>query len=172
MLVATELPAKGEVDYLKKMGVTRLNETFDAPTFLLPDLEGKKISLHKFQGKFVMLNFWATWWTFCGLERSSLEKIHHLYKKKGMIVLAVSIDRGSDDKVSQLVKSYVHNKNLTFINLLDPKSSVAAQYGVRGVPMTFFINPEGRVVAFARGYRNWESEEGLMMIEQLLSDAT
>jgi hypothetical protein len=61
MLVATELPAKGEVDYLKKMGVTRLNETFDAPAFLLPDLEGKKISLHKFQGKFVMLNFWATW---------------------------------------------------------------------------------------------------------------
>ena len=61
ILAATELPAKGEVDYLEKMGVIRLNEAFDAPTFLLPDLEGNKISLQKFQGKFVMLNFWATW---------------------------------------------------------------------------------------------------------------
>ena len=61
ILVAIELPAKGEVDYLEKMGVIRLNETLDAPTFMLPDLEGNKISLHKFQGKFVMLNFWATW---------------------------------------------------------------------------------------------------------------
>ena len=89
-----------------------------------------------------------------------------------MVVLSISIDRGRDEKVRKLVKGYVRRKNLTFLNLLDPKSATAAQYGVRGVPMTFFINPEGRVVAFARGYRNLESEDGLMMIEQLLSDAT
>ena len=61
VLVATEFPANGEVDYLNKLGVTRLNETFEAPAFLLPDLEGKKISLQEFQGKVIMLNFWATW---------------------------------------------------------------------------------------------------------------
>jgi hypothetical protein len=86
-------------------------------------------------------------------------------------VLAVSIDRGSDEQVRKLVKSYVNRKKLTFLNVLDPKSSTAAQYGVSGVPMNFFINPQGKVVAFASGYRKWDSKEGLLMIEQLLSSA-
>ena len=60
-LAATGLPAKGEVDYLEQMGVLMIKEKIDAPRFILPDLEGKKISLREFQGKFVMLNFWATW---------------------------------------------------------------------------------------------------------------
>ena len=88
-----------------------------------------------------------------------------------MIVLAISIDRGRAEKVRNLLKSYVSRRNLTFLNLLDPKSVTATQYGVRGVPMTFFINPQGKIVAFASGYRKWESKEGLMMFEQLLSEA-
>ena len=89
-----------------------------------------------------------------------------------MIVLAISIDRGRAEKVRKLLKSYVSQRNLTFLNLLDPKSETATQYGVRGVPMTFFINPQGKIVAFATGYRKWESKEGLMMFEQLLFDTT
>ena len=58
---ATVLPVSGAVDYLGQMGVLRPNETVDAPNFTLSDLEGRKRSLHEFQGKFVMLNFWATW---------------------------------------------------------------------------------------------------------------
>jgi peroxiredoxin len=84
--------------------------------------------------------------------------------------LAVSIDRGSAEKVRKLVKDYVKSHNLTFLNLLDPKSEVAAQYGVRGVPISFFINTQGKVVAFASGYREWKSEEGRKVIEQLLSE--
>lgn len=88
-----------------------------------------------------------------------------------MIVIAISIDRGSDEQATKLVKSYVARKKLTFLNLLDPKSSTAEQYGVSGVPMNFFINPQGKVVAFASGYRKWDSKEGLLMIEQILSSA-
>jgi len=68
------------------------------------------------------------------------------------------------------VKNYVNRKNLTFLNLLDPTSEVALQYGVRGVPKTFFINSRGTVVAFASGYREWDSKEGQKMFDQLLSD--
>jgi len=80
-----------------------------------------------------------------------------------LIVLAISIDQGIAEKVRKLLKSYVSRRNLTFLNLLDPKSATAAQYGVRGVPITFFINPQGKIVAFASGYRKWESKEGLIM---------
>ena len=88
-----------------------------------------------------------------------------------MIVLSISTDQGGDEQVRKLVKSYASRKKLTFLNLLDPQSSTAAQYGVRGIPMNFFINPQGKVVAFASGYRKWDSKEGLLMIEQLLSQA-
>jgi hypothetical protein len=60
-LKATEFPLKGEVDYLTQMGVVKTNQMTNAPGFVLHDIEGKKRSLSDFQGKFVMLNFWATW---------------------------------------------------------------------------------------------------------------
>jgi hypothetical protein len=60
-LMAAELSLSEEVDYLKPMGVVRQNKMFDAPDFILSDLEGDKWSLDDFKGKFIMLNFWATW---------------------------------------------------------------------------------------------------------------
>jgi cytochrome oxidase Cu insertion factor (SCO1/SenC/PrrC family) len=60
-LKTTALPLQGEVDYLTEMGMVKANQMIDAPDFLLPDLEGNKRRLSDFQGKFVMLNFWATW---------------------------------------------------------------------------------------------------------------
>ena len=86
-----------------------------------------------------------------------------------MIVLAISIDQGSNEKAGKLVKSYVSRKKLSFLNLLDPTSSTAAQYGVSGVPTNFFINPQGKIIAFSTGYREWDSKTGLLMIEKLLS---
>ena len=84
--------------------------------------------------------------------------------------MAVSIDQGSDEKVRKLVQDYVKTHNLTFLNLLDPKSELAVQFGVRGVPINFFINTRGKVVAAAPGYREWKSEEGRKVIELLLSE--
>ncbi len=60
-LAATGLSAKEEGDYLEKMGVMMLKEDIEAPPFTLSDLEGRKVSLSEFQGKFIMVNFWATW---------------------------------------------------------------------------------------------------------------
>ncbi len=54
-------PARGEVDYLEKMGVVRLNKSPNAPNFSLPDLDERIRRLKEFHGQLVMLNFWATW---------------------------------------------------------------------------------------------------------------
>ena len=61
LLAAPERALTAGVDYLSKMGVTRVETNVDAPDFTLPDLEGDERSLEEFRGKFVMLNFWATW---------------------------------------------------------------------------------------------------------------
>ena len=86
--------------------------------------------------------------------------------------MAISIDRGSAEKVRKRVNDYVKSHNLTFLNLLDPQSVSAAQFGVRGIPISFFINTQGKVVAIARGYREWQSEAGRKVIEQLLSETS
>ena len=83
--------------------------------------------------------------------------------------MAVSIDQGIDEKVRKLVKDFVQRHNLTFLNLLDSKSESAVQFGVRGIPISFFINPQGKVVAYASGYRDWQSEDGRKVIEELIS---
>jgi thioredoxin-related protein len=67
------------------------------------------------------------------------------------------------------VKNYVQSHNLTFLNLLDSKAEFAGQYGVRGIPISFFVNPQGKVVAYASGYREWQSEDGRKVIEELIS---
>jgi len=61
ILPAGDLPLWGEEDQLAEYGVFRLEEKIDAPEFALLDLTGRKRSLREFQGKFIMLNFWATW---------------------------------------------------------------------------------------------------------------
>ena len=60
-LEAAAIPANGSVDYLEQMGVLMLKEDIEAPPFILSDLEGRQVGLREFQGKFIMLNFWATW---------------------------------------------------------------------------------------------------------------
>jgi hypothetical protein len=61
IMLTADFPSWGEEDDLAKFGVNKLDEKMDAPEFTLPDLEGRKRSLSDFRGKFIMLNFWATW---------------------------------------------------------------------------------------------------------------
>ena len=61
ILLAGDFPLWGKEDHLAKFGVYKLDKKIDAPEFTLLDLEGRKRSLSDFQGRFIMLNFWATW---------------------------------------------------------------------------------------------------------------
>ena len=85
-----------------------------------------------------------------------------------MVVVSIATDRGRDEKVRQLIKQFTLDNKLTFQNLIDPNAEVAVQYGVRGIPMTFFINQSGKLIAYATGYREWGLQEGLEMIEKLI----
>ena len=83
--------------------------------------------------------------------------------------MSISIDRGPEGKVRELVKKYTSKRNLTFTNLLDPDSVVAGTYGVRGLPATIFITPEGKALAVANGYLEWDSKKGRKMFDHMLS---
>ena len=106
------------------------------------------------------------------MEGSSLDKINRLYNKKGMIVLAISIDQGEYNKVKNLVNVYVKQNNLTFLHLLDPKRITFHQYHLFGIPTTYLINHKGKIVTYAIGPIKWDSNTVQRMFDLLLSDAT
>ena len=94
-----------------------------------------------------------------------MQALHEKYKNQGVVVLGVSIDQGGIDNV----KNYVNKMELTFPNLHDPKQGVGREYKVRGVPMTYIINKDGKAIGTAVGPRHWDGEEIDTLVQQLLA---
>ena len=88
------------------------------------------------------------------------------YKEQGLVVLAVSIDRAG----AETVQKFLEEHKLTFPNVHDQSSKVAAAYGVRGVPSTYFIDPTGQAMGGVIGPRVWDSEEADSLVEHLLAE--
>jgi peroxiredoxin len=116
-----------------------------APEIALPNAQDSVVKLSSFRGKVVLLDFWASW---CGPCRESIPSVVRLYKKykdKGFEVLAVSID----SKKTEWKKAAKYFK-LPYTSLLDPKgwnAPVIDMYGINGIPATYLLDQEGRIVA-------------------------
>ncbi|MFQ5835875.1 MAG: TlpA family protein disulfide reductase [bacterium] len=142
-----------------------MNSPVKAPDFTLENLEGSQVSLKNFQGKVIFLNFWATWCGSCRYEMPTMEKLWQRFKEEDFVILAVDLREGKK-KVSSFMKEF----GLTFPVLLDSRGEVANTYGVRAIPTTYLLDPEGRIVGGARGARNWASEDAFDLIEHLLPE--
>jgi len=123
-----------------------------APDVSLKKLvDGKTVNLSDYRGKWVLLNFWATWCPPCVAEMPSLEGFYKKFKGNNLTVLAVSVDKGGTAQVKNFVKTY----GLTFEIFHDPASVAADPFGIMSLPSTYFIDPTGKIVAEARGGRDW-----------------
>ncbi|MGH8057753.1 MAG: peroxiredoxin family protein, partial [Candidatus Entotheonellia bacterium] len=149
------------------LSIYRPAEHTDAPDFVLPDVEGRSVRLRELRGKLVLLNFWATWCAPCRIEMPSMERLYQTFKKAEFALLAVSIDRQG----TQMVRPFVEELKLTFPILLDQTMEVSRQYGLRGLPTTYLIDPEGRLIGAAVGGRDWHSTGAKALIAALLRQA-
>ena len=116
-----------------------------AQNFVQKDTLGNPVSLSTYKGKYVLLEFWASWCGPCRAEGPNLLKAYEQYKDKGLIILAVSLD-----KEMGLWKKAIKDDHLPWIHVSDLKywkNEVAEQYGVHAVPANFLISPEGKIVA-------------------------
>ena len=139
-----------------------------AAAFKLIDLGGDSVSMADLRGKVVFLNIWATWCAPCREEMPSMEKLYQrLHENKGFVMLAVSQDTSSRDEVMAYVKKHGYH----FDVLLDPKNAVAEAYKVSGVPETFIIDREGRIVAHHSGAFDWSQPAISDTLEELLKDS-
>jgi cytochrome c biogenesis protein CcmG, thiol:disulfide interchange protein DsbE len=112
-----------------------------APAFTLATLEGAPFGLEMHRGKVVVVNFWASWcYPACYEEAPVLEQNWRDYRERGVVVLGVDIQ----DK-REAAQKFVGDFGLTFPVAQDLKGTVSVDYGVYGVPETFFLDREGRI---------------------------
>ena len=135
--------------------------------FTLPDLEGRPVRLREFRGKLVLLNFWATWCAPCLHEMPSMERLYQTFKQTDFVLLAVSVDRQG----AQAAKPYVENLRLTFPVLVDHTNDIGRQYGARGLPSTYLIDPDGQLLGAVVGARDWHRAEAKALIAGILRQA-
>lgn len=116
-----------------------------APDFTLPDTAGVNVSLSDFRGKYVLVDFWASWCPYCRKENPSIVDAFRKYKDKNFTVLGVSLDRDKGNWLDAIEKD-----NLTWTHVSDLKhwdAEVPALYGVRGIPSNVLLDPEGMIIA-------------------------
>lgn len=121
-------------------GAARINRP--AADFTLPLFSGGNITLSSLKGKPVVLNFWASWCPPCREEAPTLEKVWRVYKDRDVTFIGVDIqDREAD------ARAYIEEFGITYPNGPDIGGKITIDYGVGGIPVTFFINRDGRIVS-------------------------
>lgn len=133
-----------------------------APGFTLTSMQGEEISLADYQGKPVVLNFWATWCPPCRAEIPHFQDAAVKYNGQAVIV---GVDQGEP---LSLVSDFANQFGVTYPMLLDPDNDVNRQYQVRALPTTLFIDANGVVREVFTGIINGAVLED--RIEQLLRD--
>ena len=135
-----------------------------SPAFQLRDLKGNQISLSDYNGKVVLLNFWATWCAPCRVEMPAMESLYQDLQKDGLEVLAISID----PQGMVVTRPFQEAMGLTFTILHDSDFRVGAAYGARTLPMTYLIDRKGIIRQRIFGARDWNGMDARQLIRSLL----
>jgi thiol-disulfide isomerase/thioredoxin len=140
-------------------------QPYPAPAISLADTSGHSVELSELQGKLVIVNLWATWCGPCLREMPSLERLQSRLGER-VAVLAISEDRGGNKSV----EPFIAKLGLKSVKIyIDPKSEVGHAFGVRGLPTSFLIDREGKVLGRVEGAAEWDSPKILGVLEPLLS---
>jgi len=132
-----------------------------APTFTVTTDDGRAVSLSNFGGKLLVLNFWASWCQPCVEETPSLSAFADEYRNKGVVVLAVSVDKDPG-----AYRKFVDRFHPDFLTARDLK--VHAEYGTFIYPESYVIDASGKVLKKYAEARNWMSPDTQSEINSLL----
>ena len=116
-----------------------------APEISLNDTTGTPIPLSSLRGKYVLIDFWASWCGPCRAENPNVVRMYNKYKDKGFAIYSVSLDQAKANWTKA-----IRNDNLTWTHVSDLKfwqSAAAQQYGVQAIPATFLLDKDGKIIA-------------------------
>lgn len=137
----------------------------EASNFTLMSAHGSDISLSDYEGKFVLLNFWATWCPPCVKEMPALNRLHNkLNGNNGLEVVGVHVG-----PALATVKQFLKDKPVDFDIVIDKNMSLSS-WQVSGLPTTFLISPSGKLIYKATGEREWDSDEMVEFIRGIMKE--
>lgn len=163
--------SKGELWEHTSAGPATLGKK--APRLVVQNPQKTLISLRNYQGRWVLINFWATWCTPCRQEMESLEKLATTMTSSPFTLLAVSVDTNWS-VVHKFFRNHstLRNRKLHMDLALDPLGSQAQQYGTKKFPETYLIDPQGVVRHKWVGPFVWDSPQILQQIKVFMNAAT
>lgn len=112
-----------------------------APSWTLTDLDGNTVNSAQFEGKTVVVDFWATWCGPCRMEIPGYIALQKKYADKGLVVIGVSLDQQGPG----VVKRFVSENGINYPIVMGDETIVDAFGGVDGIPTTFIIGPDGTI---------------------------
>jgi peroxiredoxin len=148
---------------LKQLDLIKPSRPKLAEDFTLPMPDGGSFTLSGQRGKAVLVNFWATWCPPCLEEMPAMERLWRRHKDAGFVLVAISLDN-DPKKVPPFVRAHA----FSFPIALDPKMTVAEQYGVRALPSSFVIDREGTMTGVALGPRAWDDAAAHGLVQAML----
>ena len=119
-------------------------------SFTLKDSHGNDVTLSDYKGKTVVLNFFATWCTYCKMELPSLEEINNT-RDDIVIFLVATPDIGNEGS-KEYIESFMEENGYSMTVLYDETGEVVSKYNVSGLPTSFFFKPDGSVLGYVPGY--------------------
>jgi thiol-disulfide isomerase/thioredoxin len=137
-----------------------------APTASFQTRDGKAVTLADFKGQVVLVNFWATWCAPCVEEMPTLDALQQAMGGKAFQVLAVSEDRGGLNTVEPFLRQKLNLQALDIY--LDSDGALAQDFGLRGMPTTYLLNADGKVVGKLEGPADWNSDAARALVQHYI----
>ena len=141
---------------------TSAKEGAAAPPFIITTDQGTKVSQSSFGGKLLVLNFWATWCPPCIQEIPSLNAFQKRFAGKGVVVVAVSIDKNPAK-----YRAFLNKIHVSFETARDPQADISTEYGTVQIPESYIIR-DGKVVRKFGNAENWTSDDITQYVQGLL----
>ncbi len=136
-----------------------------AEEFLLQTLDRRELRLSEFEGKVVLMNFWATWCPPCIEEMPSMQRLYESLPREQFEILAINMQ---EDR--ETVQRFISEHGFDYPILLDFDGAVARRYAVRGLPTSYVIAPDGSMPAALIGFAHWD-EPGYVEFFQNMTGA-
>lgn len=126
-----------------------------APDFVLADADGKSITLSRYKGKVVLVNFWATWCGGCKLEIPWYIEFDKKYRSKGLQIIGISMDEDGWKAVRPFLAKKMDDETGGYIAMKYPvvigSNPLAKEYGLKSMPMSILVDKEGRIAVLHEG---------------------